>query len=146
MIIRFHLDAFTGECAGDVAVELHRECGCTLFALIYTTAGSPFLSFSSSGGREGGQRLDSSSREQGLARVHPDYGEVLGEDDVGVFIGANHMVGVGVWMGGWVGRCLCVLACLRSVCAFLGGTTWMGRTLLGGVMVSSWWRRRRQWR
>ena len=95
VIIRFHLDAFTGEHAGDVAVELHRECGCTLFALICTTASSSPVSFSSSGRRESGRKRDAHSREQRAARVHPDYGEVLRDDDVGVFIGANHMVCVG---------------------------------------------------
>lgn len=120
-MIRFHLDAFTGEFAGDVAVELHRECGCTLFALICSSSS---LSFSSSGEREGDRRRDTSSREQGFARVHPDYGEVLRDDDVGVFIGANHMVGaggcgwvgrwMGWWVGWWVGRLfVCVRACSR---------------------------------
>lgn len=35
--IRFHLDAFVGEYVGDVAIELHEMCNCTLFALICTT-------------------------------------------------------------------------------------------------------------
>lgn len=38
--MRFHLTAFAGEFVGDVAIELHEKCDCTLFALVCTTCES----------------------------------------------------------------------------------------------------------
>ncbi|CAN0056547.1 unnamed protein product [Ascophyllum nodosum] len=88
VMIRFHLEAFTGEYAGDVAIELYRECDCTLLALICTTC---------SGGHKDGVKCgDFDGRDPGqkrCARVHPDYHGVLKSDDVGVFIGASQKAG-----------------------------------------------------
>ena len=101
VMIRFHLEAFTGEYAGDVAIELYRECDCTLLALICTTC---------SGGHKDGVKCgDFDGRDPGqkrCARVHPDYHGVLKSDDVGVFIGASQKVWYSAFAdwgesGGW---------------------------------------------
>lgn len=86
-MIRFELKCFEGQKAGDVALELYKECECTLFALICTAC---------SGSPEGGQECvaDIGYGLHICPRVHPDYCTLLRDDDVGVFIGATHKASV----------------------------------------------------
>lgn len=89
-MIRFSLNAFSGERTGDMAVEVHQECECTLFALICNTC---------SGGHNNDCKRGRGGRGHCCTRVHPDYDAVLRDGDVGVFIGATHKVCTPVWGG-----------------------------------------------
>lgn len=82
---------------GDMAIELHREVGCTLIALI----GAACSDVDDEGGGMAGRGI----RDKFSARVHPDYGSIVRDNDIGVFIGANRLVRVcfGIrraWRGG----------------------------------------------
>lgn len=93
VMIRFHLEAFSGEYVGDVALELYRECECVLFVLICTTcSGGQEGDSMRCGSMEGDDSSGSDSQGSRCARVHPDYHTVLRRNDVGVFIGASQKV------------------------------------------------------
>ncbi|CAM9278886.1 unnamed protein product [Ectocarpus fasciculatus] len=79
--LRFRLTCFAGDCVGDAAIELHEKCGCILVALICNAC---------SGGHRSGAKCGAGNRGRHCMRVHPDYGAIVSEDDVGVFIGASH--------------------------------------------------------
>lgn len=58
------------------------------------------IRISGSGGHKGGVTCRGGNRGRRCARVHPDYGAVLNDDDVGIFIGASHKVRTGGRNGG----------------------------------------------
>lgn len=70
---------------GDVAIELHRECECTLMALIGVACSS---------GHEGGGHAG----RAGITVMNPNYRTEVRDGDVGVFIGANRLVRIGLGM------------------------------------------------
>lgn len=112
VLIRFHLGpAFSAERVGDVAMELYRECQCTLFALVTASASTTVVGDSRSaydrastakltGKQEGGGKSgEMSRRSRRRTRVHPAYATLVRKDDVGVFIGDDHKVPARGWRG-----------------------------------------------